>query len=910
MKPNLLYLRLGRIACICLVVTLVMAQGPADNGAWAKANMQTRQPGGEQPIDMANLMAAPDVYNPEAAALAQSAPHPAAGADALQDPTLPPGSSTSIYLPDDPVGPVYQGPPPGSEGLVDNTQPDFQPPTPVEHTISPTSAAAPLTQGTAATTDLDVSLGMGPVPDSSSMFIPKFGSLDDFNRADGALGPSWIVSVGAISIVNQAAESVQGGNVKNLAIYPGVGANILGADISLQPGGGTQYSALVLNYSAGTNNLYIKVQDNNGDGSFDTAACYTGNGGSSFGLGFFYLSSTFTTAGIEVEVDSTRTVSLYIQPTDGSGGPQSYTCSGAPAFDGNAVGIGSYGGGRIDNLMVRSSQPYLRDEFSRQDGPLGVNWFMHNGSISIRGKKASSILGDNIHSLATLNGVGSNSAGGDILLSPGGGLQLIGVILNYDEGVNNLLIKVQDSDGDGAFDHGACYIGFPGSAFGLGYFALSSTFNTAHLEVKVQANRTVDIALTQINGGGGSQLYSCSGAPPQEGDGVGIISYGGGVIDNFASIQDFRDSFNRPDGVLGTDWITQVGSMSIFNGVAQGTGNSLATYAGLGSNSIEGDISLSAGGGYHFSAFVLNYGAGTNNLFIKVQDNNADGLFDTAGCYTGNNNGSGSFGLGFFNLAGTFNTAHLQVYVEHDRYVTLLLTRIDGGSGVQAYTCSGAPSPEGGAVGIANGNGGRIDNVVVNRSFAQDSFNRPDGAIGAGWSGQAGNFELIGNIAEGGTTISFGLTMFNTGVSNIVEGDVAINPAASGQYAGFALNYSPGSQFIFVKIQDNTSNDNFNYGACYKGNNHTSFGLGFFPLTATFTSAHMRVEADIFRNVTIILTRIDGGTGIQIYTCSGAPPAKGDGVGIVGNWGSYIDHFTINDHLFMRDILYVPWARR
>ncbi len=58
------------------------------------------------------------------------------------------------------------------------------------------------------------------------------------------------------------------------------------ADVAVN-GTTSQYSALLLNYGAGANNLFIKVQEQNGSGKFHDAACYTGNNGTAFGLGYF-----------------------------------------------------------------------------------------------------------------------------------------------------------------------------------------------------------------------------------------------------------------------------------------------------------------------------------------------------------------------------------------------------------------------------------------------------------------------------------------------------------------------------------------------------------------------------------------------------------------------------------------------
>lgn len=906
MKQNKLFSQIIRLACVGLVLVFIVAQPLGASRTQANSNLRTVN-NEEPPIDMSKVNAEPVEQNPIVDTVDYSGLQPATGTEEIVDYTLPAGYVSAPIAPEESVGPIYQGPPSGSEGGMDNTQPNSseipvgtpdQAPNPLEDILPgliPNTANEPQ-----APSDQDRTIQPGTSSEGVEWVPALYGNLDDFDRLNGSIGTSWNMVAGSISIVDKVAQSPLT-NVENLAIYPGIGENSLEADIAIQPGGGTQYSALVLNYGAGVSNIFIKVQDNNGDGLFDSAACYKGNNGSAFGLGFFGLPSTFSNTHLQIRVDSTRNVFLYFTKINGGTGALTYICSGAPAFEGNALGMGSYGGGRIDNLSVPPAIPILQEKFDRQEGPLGSNWSMHAGSISIRNHSASSSTA--LYNGATYNGLASNSVEADVSLSLPASTQYSGFVLNYGQGVNNLFVKVQDNAGTGSFNTAACYLGNGGS-FGLGFFTLSSPFTKAHMQVAVNDARTVFITFTKINGGTGSQTYTCAGAPLPEGYGVGIASYGGGVIDNFQSINDFSDSFSRANGALGTDWVNIATGFSITNGAAQGLNQSLALYNGRGSSTIEGDISLSSPPGVQYSGFVLNYGAGVNDIFVKVQDNNGDGTFDSAGCYTGNNNSSAPFGLGFFTMAAPFASAHAAVTVTPDRYVTLSLTKINGGSGVQVYTCASAPSAEGGAVGIASYYGGRIDNVVVNRVYAFDGFNRSNGAVGPSWSGRSTNFEIIGMYAFGGTIPSLGLTIFNNSVGNSVEGDI-YNSATGVQYAGFVLNYGQGVNNIFVKVQDNNGDGTFDSAACYKGNNGTAFGPGFFALSSPFSYGHAQVTVDASRTVTLILTRINGGTGVQTYTCSGAPPAEGKAVGMVGYNYGVVDNFTINDHNFTQP-LYIP----
>jgi len=97
---------------------------------------------------------------------------------------------------------------------------------------------------------------------------------------------------------------------------------------------------------------------------------------------------------------------------------------------------------------------------------------------------------------------------------------------------------------------------------------------------------------------------------------------------------------------------------------------------------------------------------------------------------------------------------------------------------------------------------------------------------------------------------------------------------------------------LFLKVQAQTSNGNFSNAACYTGNNAGSFGLGFFTLTQQFSRAHMKASRS-GSTATIAFTNVNGGAlPNQTYTCTGAPTAAGDKIGIA----SYADNTSTIDN--------------
>jgi hypothetical protein len=146
-----------------------------------------------------------------------------------------------------------------------------------------------------------------------------------------------------------------------------------------------------------------------------------------------------------------------------------------------------------------------------------------------------------------------------------------GLVLNSD-GVSvnapHLFIKIQEQDGTGNFEYGACYLGFNGSAgaFGLGFFPLTQQFWGARLRA-TRTGSSVTIQLTDVNGGAlPNQTYVCAGAPLPAGNKLGINglhgikvhtprldNWGNGsiVLDQFNFVLAFGATGNWTDAVIG-----------------------------------------------------------------------------------------------------------------------------------------------------------------------------------------------------------------------------------------------------------------------------------------------------------------------------------------------------------------------
>lgn len=175
---------------------------------------------------------------------------------------------------------------------------------------------------------------------------------------------------------------------------------------------------------------------------------------------------------------------------------------------------------------------------------------------------------------------------------------------------------------------------------------------------------------------------------------------------------------------------------------------------------------------------------------------------------------------------------------------------------------------------------------------ASDDFDRADGPLGANWTVEAGNFAISGNQAFGDTG---GLATYNgaTGLSASV--DLAYGGTQTA-YAGVVLDYLDVANNLFIKLQNNGGGPGLDRVYCYRGNNGGggTWDTTSFPLSVEATSATLTATLDpTTRDVTVVVSAINGGAGVETFTCPNAPVTGGTGVGIVGYAGlTSIDNFV------------------
>jgi hypothetical protein len=183
-----------------------------------------------------------------------------------------------------------------------------------------------------------ITAGMTAGAIAMALATSAMAGSDGFNRPH--LGASWVVTSGTLAISNHELVGT------NLAIGYQPASNVDSAASNTVFLGGTdlEYGAVAVGDVAAGTNAFVKIQQQNGGGTFDHAAFYTGDNG---GGDFFTLSSPVPSPAI-LDVFFCGTVATM--RITSSAGVQLYTFNYGTTFGGGA-GLGTYGAIRLDNFL-------------------------------------------------------------------------------------------------------------------------------------------------------------------------------------------------------------------------------------------------------------------------------------------------------------------------------------------------------------------------------------------------------------------------------------------------------------------------------------------------------------------------------------------------------------------------------
>jgi hypothetical protein len=183
-----------------------------------------------------------------------------------------------------------------------------------------------------------VALAVAGVVSLSATSAMAAAGSDAFNRPK--LGSKWVATSGSLAIKNHRLA----GKTLSLGYFTGSVSDTAASAVIFLGGTDLEYGAIALGDIAGGNNAFVKIQAQDGTGSFDSAGFYTGN---NVGGVFFTLSSA---------VPSPATLDVFFCGTvatmriSSAAGIQTYTNDYGTTY-GAGGGLGTYGSVGIDNYV-------------------------------------------------------------------------------------------------------------------------------------------------------------------------------------------------------------------------------------------------------------------------------------------------------------------------------------------------------------------------------------------------------------------------------------------------------------------------------------------------------------------------------------------------------------------------------
>lgn len=167
---------------------------------------------------------------------------------------------------------------------------------------------------------------------------------DNFDRSD--LGKKWVVPAGdgRLYITNDALQ----GDTLSLGYFKKSGGDSAVTATLILGGTDLEYGAIAVGDVASGNNVFAKLQEQNGSGEFEYGGLYVGNNGGGF---FFQLNSPVASpANVTVSVCGT----VATMTIKSSSGKQVYSYDYGTSFP-TGGGLGTYGLISLDNYKSKAA---------------------------------------------------------------------------------------------------------------------------------------------------------------------------------------------------------------------------------------------------------------------------------------------------------------------------------------------------------------------------------------------------------------------------------------------------------------------------------------------------------------------------------------------------------------------------
>lgn len=218
-----------------------------------------------------------------------------------------------------------------------------------------------------------------PFGPPSTALVLGGSAADDFNRPDAPdLGGAWTERLGDHLLANNQGTGTQGfTNHWSTHATPvaGYATSVAEVDFFSQPDGGIEVVYVALTFGSaisGTDNIFVKVQDNNQDGFYDRVFFYRGINGSAWPGATFADLTTPTAQGrmrVSFSPDGDTAICDIDVNADGTYDEQ-FSSPGllASGSYGNDVGIGSFGDAAFDNWSLNGGAANTGSAYCFGDG--------------------------------------------------------------------------------------------------------------------------------------------------------------------------------------------------------------------------------------------------------------------------------------------------------------------------------------------------------------------------------------------------------------------------------------------------------------------------------------------------------------------------------------------------------------
>jgi len=218
------------------------------------------------------------------------------------------------------------------------------------------------------------------------------------------------------------------------------------------------------------------------------------------------------------------------------------------------------------------------------------------------------------------------------------------------------------------------------------------------------------------------------------------------------------DSFDRPDSAtLGPKWTQQEATIGIESFAATNplATEGLATLTGASASQACLDIHAN-GKAVQYAAIVLGYKDPKNNIFIKVQQSGATGMFDTAYIYYGNNGNNNTVWVGGTFPLTPFTQARIHAALVGTEVVLEIDTNLDNVAD-QTFRAPEVPIASlGSGIGVGSYGHALMSNFATAAGPSSPPVSGGGATSGAGANPPAPTKATISRLAETNPTFAVG----------------------------------------------------------------------------------------------------------------------------------------------------------